>query len=163
MAEKKHGTCTACEGMFTVLKDGTVRQHNGPGYRRGLCDGAGKPPLEVLPLTVDVLEVVVRRALIEARKTPDYLTDTVIAQQLQRTLAPRLREVERTMELWRKSNEACDLDLLLRAEKAEAAVGRVQVLCDEYAEGERRGLMPAGRAFVQWVRDAVKGVGGAGS
>jgi len=37
--------CSCCLGMFSLKKDGTIRQHNKGKKENGICEGVGKPPL----------------------------------------------------------------------------------------------------------------------
>ncbi|MFH8483056.1 hypothetical protein [Streptomyces sp. NPDC018055] len=93
----KEGTCQVCgPAKFQVLKDGTLRQHNGPSkvYGQKVCDGAGGLPLETLPVTPDTLEVLVRGIVRQAEAVSECTRATFISQRIVQRLGPRMRELQ---------------------------------------------------------------------
>ncbi|WP_428957904.1 hypothetical protein [Streptomyces sp. cg35] len=97
LSQPRHGTCTECLAKFVMNKDGALRTHSAPtppGAPTEPCKGAGKLPLESVPLTSESLQALVRLVLKRAHLVAPYQHETHVAQELHRFLGPRLRQLE---------------------------------------------------------------------
>lgn len=91
------GHCQLCNKVLELKRNGTVRHHLSPktgSYKPPACNGAGRVPKESMPVSAELVGLVVRQVFrsFPGRCTPEV--QTAIELALTRELGPRLRAVE---------------------------------------------------------------------